>query len=174
MLNNDPRALARHYYRNLPQSVLVVDEPWWWPICALDSGIINVGFETDYRGPLAIVARRVASWKDYQSDITAICGILKALDRPEFDAWPRNPKSAHGLFVGIVNVVDMIRDEDGSGLWYDGPMALKVDEPLLLVERDRSRFMPAMARGSTNGLEALPEARRESLRWSLLTTAQFA
>jgi hypothetical protein len=124
----DPIVHARHYFKNPPAFALAVDEPWWWPVLALGSGIINVHFTTEHRGPLAIVSRAQKPWHRHR-DIDAIAAILRAEERPVFDAYSC-PK-AEGKIVGLVEVVDCV-DEPEPTLWFVGPHALVVERPCIL------------------------------------------
>ena len=126
----DPRVHCRHYYRNPPPFALAVDEPWWWAVLYIGADLINVHFQTDYRGPLAIVSRPQKPWH-YRRDCDAIEAILKGARRPTFDAW-RCPKDSGGKIVGLVDVVDCQDDASADGLWFVGPYALKVEKQCLL------------------------------------------
>lgn len=165
MIQNDPREHLRHYYRNPPRYALAVDEPWWWAVLACGADVINVHFETAYRGSLAIVARSQAPM-DYHRDCEALVGILKAEGRPTFDAW-RCPRGRNGRVVGLVTVTEFYTDETAEGYWFSGPAALGVDKPCMLPNEHSFSFAPS----PRSLLQPLPEEKLSALSYCLTSFA---
>jgi hypothetical protein len=158
----DPRVHARHYFKKPPAFALAVDEPWWWPVLALGSDIINVHFQCGYRGPLAIVSREQKPWHRSR-DVQAIEAILRAEKRPAFDAYscPKAP----GMIVGLVDVVDCVDDPKEQTSWFVGPYALIVEKPCLLPIGRSGAMQQAQ------GLMAVDPAKRDAILYGLTSMA---
>lgn len=158
----DPLTHARHYFKNPPQWALAVDEPWWWATLALGSGLINVHFQCNYRGPLAIVSNYQRPWVRKRDEM-AIEGILKAEKRPAFDAY--RCLHAETKIVGLVDVVDCIDEPKDPTLWFSGPYALVVDKECLLPI-GHAGTMPAH-----QGMMPLNPAKRDAILYALTAMA---
>lgn len=158
----DPRVHARHYFKQPPTYALAVDEPWWWPVLALGSGLINVHFQCAYRGPLAIASREQMPW-DRGRDVQAIEAILRAEKRPAFDAYgcPKAP----GKIVGLVDVVDCVDDPKEPTPWFCGPYALIVEKPCLLPIGRCGAMAP------DQGLIPINSAKRDAIVYGLTAMA---
>jgi hypothetical protein len=161
----DPRANARYYFKRPPIYALAVDEPWWWANLALGADLINVHWNCDGRGPLAIVSRAQKPWHRNR-DIEAIRAILKAENRPQFDAYSC-PK-ADGKIVGLVNVIDCHGDADAEGHWFVGPYALEIEKPCMLP----FRYAPSLR--VDQGLIPIAEEKQGCIRYALTALANGA
>lgn len=163
-MNTDHRATARTYYRNVPTLSIGMPEPWWWAVLALGADVINVHFDTDYRGPLAIVGMPCER-QTYLSDVDAIAKILKAEGKPGLDAY-RCPRRSAGKIVGCVMVRDCYTDATAEGGWFSGPFGLAVEQPLLFPEGSGPS-----AFGMTDRFLNLSEEKRSAVQYALTRTA---
>lgn len=141
---------------------LAVDEPWWWAVLALGAETINVHFDCQHRGPLAIVSRGQKPWHR-RRDIEAIEAILRGQGRPTFDAY-RCPH-AEGKIVGLVEVVDCVDSDHGEGLWFVGPYGLKVEKQCLVPIGASGSLAPAP------GLLLVNSAKRDAILYALTAMA---
>ena len=137
----DPRANARIYGQDLPEFAIAVYDPWWWPVLALGVDTINVGQFITHRGPLAIISRPQASRGLRSKDMDAISSILKADGRPSFDAY--SSPIADGKVVGLVDVIGFMDDATAEGLWFSGPFALRVRNPVLMPFKYSPNMVPS-------------------------------
>lgn len=168
MINNDPRATARHYSRNLPRFALAVDYPWFWPPLGLNSGVINVHFDCEYRGPLALVHRPQLFKAHERNDVAAIATIIRDNGGYFADAHLATRFEGHETcVVGIVEVTE--NTDEVQSVWFTGPRALVVENGLPLY---RPHTCCIDVRGS-DGLFPLDRAKLDAIAHSL-GAVQFA
>lgn len=154
-------ALLREYHRNPPRVAVTVDEPWWFYIATGLSPLINGAFSPERIGPrvtvgdrLAIIARgqRLAL---YNGDVQAAEGILRAEGRVSLYAH-QCPRGCGDRIVALVEVVGpVLLDSFAEFLWFSGPDAVQVQNPIMLNAQSRPR---AIAAGSGDFSELEPDA----------------
>lgn len=135
---------ARFYQRHLPFLAVGVMEPWWWAALACGSNLVNLRFPDDLAigvpSTLAIIARG-APRGTVNPDVEAIARIMDAEGQlSSLHAYYHGDlRKARDRFVGLVTVRGVVRDQDAAGLWFSGPDAVQISEPLLLPEGHRPR-----------------------------------
>ncbi len=152
----DPAERARSYQSRIPQLAVEVPEPWWWAVLGLDCGVINVptldglSFKTpatvgelDAFGTIAVIATG-QNVRDRNEDVKTIAAVLRAegkisdLHATYMDGYPQ----ARDKVVGLATVTGTMDDDTAEGLWFVGPYALRVTEPVVFPPAARAAVPP--------------------------------
>ena len=88
---------------------ITVRQPWAWAMFALgdeSKDIENRSRAIKYRGPMAIHVAQFKNWRAIEADLVAMSVLLGIAD----EVSPRKLATQMGCIIGIVDVVDCVRD----------------------------------------------------------------
>jgi len=114
--------------------------PWWWFIFYSSKRVENRDWYTSFRGTVLIHA---SSWFDAEEivdDAQVARDIERQLGTSSRPLTLRELRAWGGAFVGLVDVIDCVREQDSP--WLFGPYGFVLENPRPLIKPIRYRGGP--------------------------------